>query len=607
MANKTSQKIKGVIFAARFFIILFVISAILLVVGLVVYANEVTDKFLPNSYFQGQDISFKQEKYLKELINKTVADNSSNKIKLTYQEKSWEISLSEIGWNFDKDKTQIEAFSYGHSADMKNNLWPLIRSLFVKREISPIIVFDEQAVEGWLAGIDNEIATPRQETNLKIKNGEAKVTDPVAGEVLDQMKVKVAIFDQINLKERSDIALELVKEEPIIAKQEAESLISKALDLTKNSVEILGPKNSVQLTSSNLASYIKLKKEVVKEKGFLSEKVSYGPAKVSFDDQKIRDFLEKNSSELNENPKDARFRIENGQIVIIEKSTDGKIYKADESVAKIIDDLEKGPVEKIEIPWMQQQASVQANTVEDIAKYGLKEMIGTATTDFKTSPPNRVHNIKTGTNALSGTVLKPGEEFSTIKHLGDIDGSTGYLQELVIKENSTVPEFGGGLCQVSTTLFRATMNAGLEIQERKNHSYRVSYYEPPVGMDATIYSPKPDFKFKNDTENYILIQGRVEGYKVTFDIYGTSDGRKVEVTTPVVYDITSPPEPIYVDDPSLEPGELKRIDRAHAGAKAYFYYRVTKNGKTNETKFNSSYVAWPEKYLRGPGEAPASQ
>ena len=179
---------------------------------------------------------------------------------------------------------------------------------------------------------------------------------------------------------------------------------------------------------------------------------------------------------------------------------------------------------------------------------GLKELIGTATTSYAGSPSNRRYNIANGTKYLAGKLFKPGEEFSVVKSLGAVDATTGYLPELVIKENRTTPEYGGGLCQVSTTLFRAALNAGLKITERKNHSYRVSYYEREVGpgLDATIYLPSPDLKFLNDTPGWILIQGTVNNAKseVTFELYGTNDGRRSVVGKPVVYDITNPPDPI---------------------------------------------------------------
>jgi vancomycin resistance protein YoaR len=123
-------------------------------------------------------------------------------------------------------------------------------------------------------------------------------------------------------------------------------------------------------------------------------------------------------------------------------------------------------------------------------------------------------------------LIKPDETFSFNKTLGPVDSSTGYLPELVILENKTTPQFGGGMCQVSSTAFRAALNAGLPILERTAHAYPVSYYKP-FGVDATIYLPKPDLVFKNDTGKYIFIQTHIEGTKISFDFYGTKPQRSI--------------------------------------------------------------------------------
>jgi vancomycin resistance protein YoaR len=189
--------------------------------------------------------------------------------------------------------------------------------------------------------------------------------------------------------------------------------------------------------------------------------------------------------------------------------------------------------------------------------------------------------------------------------LGKIDASSGYLEELVIKDNRTTPEFGGGLCQVSSTLFRAALNAGLNIVERQNHKYRVSYYEPPVGMDATIYDPAPDFKFQNNFGSFIYIQSKIAGTKITFEIYGTKDSRVVEISAPVLGDIVDPGAPVYVETDTLAPGEKKQIEKAHQGATARFDYKVSKDGQViQQTTFVSKYVPWPERWLVGKGTPP---
>lgn len=173
--------------------------------------------------------------------------------------------------------------------------------------------------------------------------------------------------------------------------------------------------------------------------------------------------------------------------------------------------------------------------VTDIKDFGITTLLATGESDFAGSPANRRHNISVGTSRYHGVLVAPGAEFSFNDLLGPVDRAHGYKPELVIKANVTVPEFGGGLCQVSTTAFRAAMHAGLPIIERRNHSYAVRYYGIP-GFDATIYPGHTDLRFTNDTPGYLLIQARVEGTRLVFELWGTNDGRTVAVTGPVTYD-----------------------------------------------------------------------
>lgn len=235
--------------------------------------------------------------------------------------------------------------------------------------------------------------------------------------------------------------------------------------------------------------------------------------------------------------------------------------------------------------------------------FQIKEIIGTGHSRFSGSPSNRRHNIKTGAEALHGLLVPPGEEFSLLHALGDIDASTGYLPELVIKGSKTVPEYGGGLCQIGTTVFRAALSSGLPITERRNHSYRVSYYEP-AGTDATIYDPAPDFKFMNDTGNYVLIQARIEGDDLYFDFWGVSDGRIATTTDPIIYNIVKPAPTKIIETEDLKPGEKKCTESAHSGADAYFDYTVTYPAGSTTTpvqtrRFSSHYIPWQAVCLVG--------
>ena len=127
----------------------------------------------------------------------------------------------------------------------------------------------------------------------------------------------------------------------------------------------------------------------------------------------------------------------------------------------------------------------------------------------------------------------PNEEFSFNDYLGAVDASNGYLPELVIKDDVTTPEYGGGICQVSTTAFRAAMRSGMKITGRRNHSYPVSYYGTP-GFDATVYKPSPNLTFVNDTGYPVYLDTKIFGTRLIFDVWGKSDGRQVTINGPFV-------------------------------------------------------------------------
>jgi vancomycin resistance protein YoaR len=207
-----------------------------------------------------------------------------------------------------------------------------------------------------------------------------------------------------------------------------------------------------------------------------------------------------------------------------------------------------------------------AKNLADTNTLGIKELVAEGTSNFKGSPKNRRFNIAVGVEKMKGILVAPGDTFSFDYNLGPVDGEHGFLPELVIKSNDTIPEFGGGLCQVSTTTFRAAMHAGLPIVERRNHAYPVVYYSPQ-GTDATIYPGSVDLKFINDTPGTILIWPyEKDKDNLVFDFYGTKDARRVALDNPVVYD-----------------------RQPDGSMKATWTRRVTNNGQTVTKTFKSVY------------------
>lgn len=254
---------------------------------------------------------------------------------------------------------------------------------------------------------------------------------------------------------------------------------------------------------------------------------------VTADAQEVRQYLTTTIAPAIDQPAvNARFERTGDRVTQFAIPQEGRTLDLEASVAAMQDALSAGAFQaNLVVARLQPAVSDTA----DIEALGIANLLATGTSDFAGSPNNRRHNIIEGTSRYHGLLLPAGAEFSFNEFLGPVDGQHGFLPELVIKKNVTIPEFGGGLCQVSTTVFRAAINAGLTITARRHHSYAVSYYGTP-GFDATIYPPYTDLRFTNNTPGYILIQARIEGVKVTIEFWGTDDKREVTVTGPHPYD-----------------------------------------------------------------------
>lgn len=307
--------------------------------------------------------------------------------------------------------------------------------------------------------------------------------------------------------------------------------------------------------------------------------------------------LQKIADTVNVPARDAKFNLADGRVKEFQASQDGRGLDIEAGYNLLNEAIRSGRTAPIILTFVVTPATVNNENVNTL---GINELIGRGETNFAGSPVNRRFNIGVGAAALNGVLIAPGEEFSLLKTLGSIDAASGYKRELVIKGDRTLPEFGGGLCQIGTTTFRAVLSTGLPVTQRRNHSYRVSYYEPPVGMDATIYEPAPDFRFINDTGHHILFTTKIDGDNLIFEFYGTRDGRVATTTQPRIFNRVSPGEPRYIDTNTLPPGEKKQVEKAHAGADAEFTYTVTyPNNEVKTEVFRSHYVPWKETWLVG--------
>lgn len=328
-------------------------------------------------------------------------------------------------------------------------------------------------------------------------------------------------------------------------------------------------------------------------------------SQIEYDDSGIKDFLTSSEEKYNLPAKNALFKFEKGKVINFRKESNGLKISSDQ----FLKDFDK-TVENLKSNNSNKQIVLNTEVIKpeiklaDINEYGIEEFIAEGKSDFTHSIPQRVHNLMLAASKFNGVLIPKGKEFSFNETVGDISSLTGYQPAYIIKEGKTVLGDGGGVCQVSTTFFRAALNAGLPIIERQAHAYRVGYYEndSQPGFDATVYAPSVDLKIKNDTPGYILIETEVdtENNLLYFRLYGKKDSRRVEISQATVYDVVPPLEPKYQDDPTLKKGVVKQVDFPAWGSKAFFTYKVFQGEKlVIDNKFFSNFRPWAAVYLVG--------
>jgi vancomycin resistance protein YoaR len=565
--------------------------------------------YLPNkTYLGAMDVSGHSKKSVEDLLSKKEADLRNEGISFQNNEEVIIFPLNLSGLSPDipgadlkyADSIEINSEKTIENLFNKQNggfINHVVYKLFNKTRSEQIYYsYDLDTVNEWLSNNFTSLIIPPESAYFSLEEvgGEKKLINhqEKIGKEINLNEIEKDLNIILSSLENRVITIKTKSSYPLVKKEDIEPLRGMILELS--------PESGFDIYFNDIESEkgdLTIPQEIIVT--WISVDGLSGALNLSFDLEKISEYIEKTASpEINEDVVLPKFEIHNNKVSNWQPGKNGKAVNLQASAQKIKNSLlnyESSATLIIDI--------INVDDLDVENDFKIKELIGTGYSNFAGSPANRRHNIKIGADALNGLLIRPNEEFSLVKYLGDIDAASGYLPELVIKDGRTIPEYGGGLCQVATSIFRSAMGTGLPITARRNHSYRVSYYEP-AGMDASIYDPWPDVRFINDTNNYVLIQSRIEGNDLHFDFWGTSDGRSATTTKPVIFNIVKPPATKFIETDELKPGEKKCTERAHNGADAYFDYIVVyPEGATTtprqEVRFKSHYVPWQEVCLIG--------
>lgn len=498
------------------------------------------------------------------------------------------------------ETTAAKLLAVGRQDGFWNSLWqPLYYRLISNRFDSADVVLEDKLISN-LQNYMLAFGNPPRNANIKITDLmplSYTIESEKSGFIFDYDELKNKIVSQISELSLKPIAITKKEFKPDVVLSDLEPLKSKlaeVLNYGNLGLNYTDPQTAVKRDWSIGPTIYTDWLEVRKENG---EPI------FALNKEKVKTYLETIAPFVNTPAKDAKFVMEGEKVKEFQANQSGlslneeKTYQDLDSVFRDRNyrpaDLAKTVTVSVDI--------VEPNIVmANINNLGIMEKIGTGYSTFKDSHTNRIKNIANAVKRLNGVLIKPGEEFSANKYAGPYTKENGFLPEQVIKGNEIKPEIGGGMCQIGTTLFRTAMNSGMPITERRNHSLVVGYYADPVngnpGTDSTLYEPSVDFKFMNDTGNYLLLQTSIDYAKqqLVFTLWGKSDGRSGSYTHPIVSKWIPAGEPQNIVSNTLKPGETK-CQAAFRGAVASFVYtRFTSTTEKIERVFDSYYRPLPK-------------
>lgn len=542
-------------------------------------------KVMPGVKVAGEEMGGKSQEEVKETLQARV-----ERWKPGFSYGEVELELPTEVAEFAVEETAKEAVGVGKSLNVRE--WgELLRG---EVELPIEVTIREEAWGKWLEELKLLVEIPGKPGSVKLVGKEIVVTNGADAVLIEESELRERVQLAATRAEEKLGELPTKLKRMGLSEQELEELKTKLGRLVGDKLVIRVDEERATLDSEGLLSLMAVEPERL----------------ASVDGGKVLTYIEGLSERYDRPAQDARLAFVGGKVEEFAPAREGIEISKREAVGSIMAGVEQlllegEEVAEVELAVVRTPPKV---STEEVNNLGIVERIGKGESYYAHSIPNRVYNVGLASKRVSGALVAPGEEFSFNQAVGEISQATGYRTAYVISNGRTELGDGGGVCQVSTTVFRAALNAGLPITERWAHAYRVGYYEQNAkpGLDATIYSPSKDLKFVNDTPGHILVQAIVDepNRHLTIEIYGTKDGR-VALLSPVrVWGESPPPPDLYQDDPSLPAGVVKQVDWSAWGAKTAFDYRVERGGETIYSKtFSSNFRPWQNVFLRGTGEA----
>jgi vancomycin resistance protein YoaR len=580
------------------------LAVLILAAVILKYERDYTDKIHPGVSVAGVDLSGMTLGQAVVNLNANLTYERFGQLHFSNGQDNWVYTPEDLGFSYNPVEVANEAFAIGRGKDTLVNLGEQLKARNEGIDITPGIVYDQAKAYAVIQGLAAQTNIALVEPSISLDRTKVNVIAGQAGRTVDVLATLRNIEPFLLLQQSGNVPMVIKEQTPVSVNVEdtaqlAENILSQPF--TINPADPSAGQGPWTIEPEALASLLTIEQKEVK--GNRSYTLTVNRAALVA-------YITSIAPGLQKEPVNARmmFNDDTRQLELIASAVVGTSVDIEQSVDSVLEKMQGG----------EHQASLVMQTVDPAVKdtsqateLGITELVAETTSYFYGSDAARVQNIRTAAASFHGVMVGPGEVFSMAEYLTDISLDNGYAEAPIIVGDQTVDGVGGGICQVSTTVFRNAFYGGFPIVERHPHAYRVGYYEQQsngwvdnnlAGLDATVYVPLVDFKFRNDTPYWLLMETYPTNNSLTWKFYSTGVGREVDWWTTGITNVITPPDPIYREDPTLPSGTIKQVDWAVNGASVEVYRTVKVNGEiTLQDTIRTTYVAWPAGFTYGPG------
>ena len=540
------------------------------------------------------------------ILSQHVIYPQTGKILFQDGESIWVATPSELGLVFDHQASAQAAYDFGRRGNPFGRLFQQLRAWRSGVNLPPLLIYDERTAHQYVGKLAEQVDLPTVEASLTVNGVDVTATPGQIGRLVDVGATLSPLEEQ--LRSMTDGLLPLVVEEapPEImdASEEAEiarQILSKPLRMHLPNAGESDP-GPWEIEPERLAMMLKIERVGSKDGS---------QYQVGLNEKSLNTYLSALSPEIGLDPSNARFIFNDDTelLEVIQPAVTGRVLDVYSTIQDISEKVRLGEhTVPMKVSYIEPEVGDDA-TGEQL---GITELVSWHTSYFRGSSSERLNNIKVAAENFHGLMVPPGATFSMANTMGNVSLDNGYAEAWIIFGGRTIKGVGGGVCQVSTTLFRTVFFGGYPIVERYPHAYRVGYYEQTrsgydpyyAGLDATVFVPMVDFKFVNDTPYWLLMETYFNptSRSLTWKFYSTSDGREVEWDSTGPENVVEPPEPRYEENPELAKGVIKQVDWAADGADVTVTRTVWRDGEILYQDIISTYYRpWRDVFQYGPG------